>query len=65
MSADVRLDCSKMSSLTKRLLGSSVFADLVEHFNDPENQRRFEVLCSQRRSAEQRGPGWGGIAQAG
>jgi hypothetical protein len=53
MSADVRLDCSKMSSLTKRLLGSSVFADLVEHFNDPENQRRFEVWKKEQAEKEQ------------
>lgn len=50
MSADIRLDCSKMSSLTKQLLGSSIFADLVEHFNNPENQRRFEEWKKERES---------------
>ena len=42
MATSLNIDCSKMSNLTKQLLGSSIFADLVEHFNNPENQKRFE-----------------------
>lgn len=48
MNTDLKIDCSKMSNLTKQLLGSSVFADLVEHFNNPENQRRFEEWKKER-----------------
>ncbi len=48
MNTDIKIDCSKMSNLTKQLLGSSVFADLVEHFNNPENQRRFEEWKKER-----------------
>lgn len=48
MVTDLKIDCSKMSNLTKQLLGSSVFADLVEHFNNPENQKRFEEWKRER-----------------
>lgn len=48
MPANLNIDCSKMSNLTKQLLGSSIFADLVEHFNNPENQKRFEEWKRQR-----------------
>ena len=48
MSANLNIDCSKMSNLTKQLLGSSIFSDLVEHFNNPENQKRFEEWKRQR-----------------
>lgn len=48
MSVDLNIDCSKMGNLTKQLLGSSIFADLVEHFNNPENQKRFEEWKRQR-----------------
>ncbi|MBQ8637112.1 MAG: hypothetical protein IJ423_05495 [Clostridia bacterium] len=48
MLANLNIDCSKMSNLTKQLLGSSIFADLVEHFNNPENQKRFEEWKLQR-----------------
>lgn len=54
MPADIRLDCSKMSSLTKQLLGSSIFADLVEHFNNPENQKRFEEWKQQREKTKRK-----------
>lgn len=50
MAAGIKVDCSKMNNLTKQLLGSSVFADLVEHFNNPENQRRFEKWKKERES---------------
>ena len=53
MNTDLKIDCSKMSNLTKQLLGSSVFADLVEHFNNPENQRRFEE-CKKERAKMQK-----------
>ena len=43
----------KMSNLTKQLLGSSIFAGLVEHFNNPENQKKFEEWKNERVSNEQ------------
>lgn len=48
MTLNIKIDCSKMSELSKRLLGSSVFNDLVEHFNNPENQKRFEEWKKER-----------------
>lgn len=54
MSVDIKLDCSKMSNLTKQLLGSSVFDDLVAHFNNPENQRKFKEWKEQRAKAQQK-----------
>lgn len=49
---NVNIDCSKMSRLTKQLLASSLFDDLVEHFNNPDNQRRFEEWKKERQQAE-------------
>lgn len=54
MATNLNIDCSKMSSLTKQLLGSSVFDDLVAHFNNPENQRKFEEWKEQRAKAQQK-----------
>lgn len=47
---EIKVDCRKMSKLTRNLLGSSVYADLIAHFNDPENQRRFEEWKKERRA---------------
>ncbi len=44
----VKIDCSKMSNLEKRLLGGSVYDVLLEHFNNPENQKRFEEWKKER-----------------
>ena len=52
MIANVNIDCSKMSHLTKQLLGSSLINDLVEHFNNPENQRRFKEWEKEHKSNE-------------
>ena len=54
MVTNLNIDCSKMSSLTKQLLGSSIFADLVEHFNNPENQKRFEDWKQQREKTKRK-----------
>lgn len=48
MVVNVNIDCSKMSNLTRQLLGSSLMADLVEHFNNPENQKKFEEWKKER-----------------
>lgn len=48
MAVNVNIDCSKMSNLTKRLLGSSLMADLITHFENPENQKRFEEWKKER-----------------
>lgn len=45
---DVKIDCSKIDDLTKRLIGSSLMADLIAHFNDPENQKKFEEWKKER-----------------
>ena len=45
---EVKIDCSKINEVTKRLIGSSLYDDLIKHFNDPENQRRFEEWKKER-----------------
>ena len=52
MSADIKIDCSQMNALTRQLIGSSVYADLVEHFNNPENQKRFRKWKRERKRLE-------------
>lgn len=51
----INIDCSKLSNMDKRLLGSSVFKDLIEHFNNPENQKRFKEWKKEREKARQAG----------
>lgn len=36
----VNINCEKISNLTKQLIGSSLMADLITHFNNPENQKK-------------------------
>lgn len=48
MAVNVNIDCGKMSNLTKRLLGSSLMPDLIAHFNNSENQKKFEKWRKER-----------------
>lgn len=48
MGANIKIDCSKMSNLDKMLLGSSVIDDLIAHFNNPENQKKFKEWKKER-----------------
>lgn len=45
---NVNINCEKISNLTKQLIGSSLMADLITHFNNPENQKRFEEWRKER-----------------
>ena len=42
-------DVSQMSHITKMLLGSSAFPGIINHFLNPENQKRFKKWKKQRR----------------
>lgn len=48
MAVNVNIDCGKIDNLTKQLIGSSLMADLITHFNNPENQKRFEEWRKER-----------------
>lgn len=47
--SEIKFDFSKVSDMTKRLLGSSLYKDLIEHFKNPENQRKFEEWKKERK----------------
>lgn len=46
--APIVIEHKKIDSMSKRLLASSLIADLQKHFADPENQRRFLEWKRQR-----------------
>lgn len=48
MNLGINIDFDQMSNLTRQLIGSSAYAGLVEHFNNPENQRRFQEWKRER-----------------
>lgn len=56
MAVSVNIDCGKIENLTKRLIGSSLMADLIAHFNNPENQKRFEEWKKERELAKAHKP---------
>lgn len=49
MNTKINIDCSHISELEKRLLASSLMDDLIKHFNDPENQKRFKEWQKQKK----------------
>lgn len=49
----VVLEHEKIDSMSKRLLASSLIADLQKHFDDPENQRRFKEWQERRKTNDQ------------
>lgn len=48
MNTKIKIDCSQISELSKRLLASSLMDDLIKHFNDPENQKKFKEWKKER-----------------
>lgn len=46
---EIKFDLSTMSNYTKQLIGCSVYKSLIEHFNNPENQKRFKQWQKERR----------------
>ncbi len=54
MEAEIKLDLSQISPLTKRLIGSSLYGALIEHFNNPENQKKFKEWQKQRKELKEK-----------
>lgn len=44
----VKIHWESVPKMSKHLLGASAYPGLVEHFNNPENQRRFEQWQKER-----------------
>lgn len=64
MNTKINIDCSQISELEKRLLASSLLEDLIKHFEDPENQKRFKEWQKQRREEEAKKEVKGGMKYA-
>ena len=48
------INLQKMDSMAKRLLASSLIDDLQKHFNNPENQRRFQEWQKRRTMTDEK-----------
>lgn len=50
--SDVKIDVSKISAVDRMLLGRAALPGLIEHYNNPENRKRFRVWQKERRARE-------------
>lgn len=50
--SNVKIDVSKISEVDRMLIGRAAFPGLIEHYNNPENRKRFLAWQKERRAQE-------------
>lgn len=50
--SNVKIDVSKISEVDRMLLGRAALPGLIEHYNNPENRKRFRAWQKERRAQE-------------